>query len=95
MHKSDLNQKRIIDVIRKCGATVANLSGCKLAGFPDLLIGYRGQNILVEVKNPEGLNRISEVQREFAEKWRGGQVHYVRTVEEAVELLSQREKALK
>lgn len=51
-------------------------------GFPDLVVGYHGVTILLEVKGPKGFLR--ELQTDFAEKWRGSRPMVVRTPQEAV-----------
>lgn len=48
--KRDENEKPIVDALRAIGATVDRLNDF---GVPDLLVGYRGRTILLEVKNPE------------------------------------------
>jgi hypothetical protein len=48
----DRNQKEIVEHLRKRGATVQPLHTVG-RGCPDLLVGYGGQNYLVEVKDGE------------------------------------------
>ena len=50
----------------------------------DLLVGYNGINHLLEVKNPEGKNRLEPDQLEFIHDWPGREVVVVRTVDEAL-----------
>ena len=81
--RRDANQRRIVDALRRMGASVvitADVGG----GFPDLVVGWGGETYLVEVKNR---TKLSESQRRFREKWRGGEIIVVRNVEEAVEWL--------
>ncbi len=54
-------------------------------GFPDLLLGYRGHNVLCEIKDPEK-GKLKETQVKFIDEWRG-QVAIVSNIEEAQELL--------
>jgi Holliday junction resolvase len=70
---SDGNQPQIIDALRKAGATVA---ACHAVGkgFPDLVVGYRGQNFLIEVKDPsqpKHRHELTPAQVEFHAAWRG------------------------
>lgn len=46
----DDNQAAIVKTLRKAGAFVQSLSSVG-AGVPDLLVGWRGQWLLVEVKD--------------------------------------------
>jgi Holliday junction resolvase len=84
-HRRDLNQSAIVRVLRDAGATVvitADIGG----GFPDLVVGWRGKTYLVEVKN---LTQLSEKQLEFIERWRGGPVIVLRTVDDVVRFLQE------
>ena len=54
--------------------------------MPDLLCGWRGKNFLLEVKNPEGRNRVEDAQTDFHTCWRG-QSAYVRNSTEAIEII--------
>jgi Holliday junction resolvase len=84
-HRRDLNQSAIVRVLRDAGATVvitADVGG----GFPDLVVGWRGKTYLVEVKN---LTQLSEKQLEFIERWRGGPVIVLRTVDDVVRFLQE------
>lgn len=45
----DRNEAEIVEALRRAGATVAQLSA---ENIPDLLVGYRGLNYLLEVKRP-------------------------------------------
>jgi hypothetical protein len=39
---------------------------------PDLLVGWRYANLLLEIKNPDGRGkRLTPVESEFMESWRG------------------------
>ncbi len=82
----DANQGDIVEAFTARGATVYVL------GKPvDLLVGYRAVNVLVEVKNPNRLNRsrsatFTKAQREFIHEWQG-MVRAVETVDEANLLL--------
>ncbi len=68
--KVDANQAAIIEALEKTGAIVQTLGGVG-DGCPDLLVGRLGVNVLLEVKNPEGRNRVGEKQSQWIAKWRG------------------------
>jgi len=77
----DANQKRIVQALRDIGAMVF------LIGRPfDLLVAFRGKLQLLEVKNPDGENKLSDSQKEDILKMNlvGVEVHVVRSVEEAI-----------
>lgn len=79
--KRDQNEQQIIDALRAVGADVVPLSE---EGVADLLVGWRGDNLMLEVKTSKG--GLTPAQKRFAATWRG---HYaiVRNVEEALAVL--------
>ena len=79
----DSNQPEIVATLRGMGCTVQHLHAVG-KGVPDLLVGMRGVNVLVEVKT-DG-NQLNELQEEWHEAWRG-QAVIVRTSEQAAELV--------
>ena len=82
----DTNQKEIVKSLRKIGATVQPLHSVG-EGCPDLLVGYRGINFLIEVKNLDGFgNKKTPAQIEWHDEWRG-QVNIVTSVSEAIDLV--------
>jgi hypothetical protein len=66
--KTDANQKLIVAAFRKMGASVAMLATVG-NGIPDLLVGYRGKNYLVEVKMPG--KKLNALQALWHSEWRG------------------------
>ena len=82
-HRRDNNQKEIVAVFEKMGATVFLLDQVG-GGCPDLLVGVNGVNLLVEVKN--GKRTLTPDQYTFFETWRGQKI-IVRTIEEAIMLV--------
>ncbi len=86
--KIDQNQTEIIEGLRAIGATVEVLSAVG-RGCPDILVGWRGQNTLLELKNdkkPPSQRRLTEDQVIWHATWRG-QVAVVKTLIEAIEAL--------
>jgi Holliday junction resolvase len=45
----DTNHKEIVKALRDAGATVVSLAAMK-HGCPDLLVGYAGETLLMEIK---------------------------------------------
>lgn len=77
--KTDANESEIILALEKAGCTVVPI------GKPlDLLVGLHGVTHILEVKNPDGKNRLEPDQVEFIEQWRGRPPVVVRTVDEAL-----------
>lgn len=82
--KIDENQPEIVNALRKIGASVAITSQLG-AGFPDLVVGLRGETFLLEVKTPQG--KMTKDEMCFMTEWRG---HYmiVRTIEQAIDAIT-------
>lgn len=84
----DANQEQIVSALRACGATVRVVT--QGDGIPDLLVGYRGYTILMEVKDgrkPPSARKLTEEEEKFFANWTGGMLAIVNSVEEALELL--------
>lgn len=76
----DANQAGIVAALRKAGASVEPIHDVG-RGVPDLLVGYRAANLLIECKLPsEGLN---ERQQAWFDGWQG-QVCVARSPGEAL-----------
>ena len=76
----DLNQKEIVDALRKAGISV------EIIGHPlDLLCGYNVTNILLEIKRP-GEKPRTKKQKDFFKNWKG-QARIVETAEEAIRVV--------
>lgn len=81
--RTDANQAEIVKALRDIGASVTILSQVG-HGVPDLLVGFRRSNMLLEVKT-EGSGLTSDEAKWFAE-WRG-QVYVARTVDQAIDIV--------
>jgi Holliday junction resolvase len=87
-NRIDANQNKIVDAMRKAGAVVRIIS--QGDGIPDLLVGYRGFTILMEVKDGDKVpsaRKLTEAEQKFFDDWRGGMLVIVNSVEEALETL--------
>jgi hypothetical protein len=82
--KVDRNQAEIVAALRGIGATVQPLHAVG-KGCPDLLVGFRGANYLLEIKDWKASNthrKLNPLQEEWHGGWKG-QVAKVTTVEAA------------
>ena len=79
----DSNQPEIVATLRGMGCSVQHLHAVG-KGVPDLLVGCRGVNLLVEVK-VDG-NGLNDLQVAWHTKW-AGQAEIVRSSEQAAELV--------
>jgi len=89
--RRDANHALIAETFRALGCSVfdtADVGG----GFPDLVVGVAGVNLLVEVKTMTGEHTPD--QQTFYQDWRGS--HYtIRTRDQAIALIQSVRKSIK
>ena len=86
----DANQSEIVVALRQIGATVQTLHQVG-RGCPDLLVGFRGVNILLEVKDgskPPSARKLTPDEYSWHKDWRG-QVAVVKSIEDAIDVLNE------
>jgi len=84
--KADANQQRIVNALRDMGCTVS-ITSMVGKGFPDLVAGFRGRNLLLEVKDGDKApseQKLTEDQEKWHQEWKG-QVAVVRSIKEAAD----------
>ena len=83
--KVDKNQKDVVKALRDYGADVFLLHMVG-AGIPDLMVCYEEQTILMEVKDGAD-KKLTPQQITLFAGWKGGPLHRVNSVQEAIEVL--------
>jgi hypothetical protein len=84
--KVDRNQAEIVKAFRDCGMTVQVLSAVG-KGCPDTLVGFRGINVLVEIKDgekPPSEQKLTQDQVTWHGSW-AGQVCVANSINDAIE----------
>jgi hypothetical protein len=84
--KVDSNHAAIVLALQQIGCSVESLAAVG-KGCPDLLCGYQGRNVLLEVKTVAGVKRkgtTADLQRSWRDAWRGGLVWVVTSADEAI-----------
>ena len=87
--KTDANQDQIVSAFRAAGAYVQSLAAVG-KGVPDLLVGYKGQTYLVEVKDgnkPPSQRKLTEDQIKWHNDWTGGSLSVIESPEQALKLI--------
>jgi hypothetical protein len=91
VYKPDANQAEIVKALRAVGCSVEIItSPIGRAGIPDLLVGFKGVNYLIEIKvpgtkgTPPDKEDLSEAQLRWHMAWKGAIVRIVTTTEEAL-----------
>ena len=87
--RTDRNHAEIINALRK----IPNLSVFSThevgKGFPDIVIGYKGVNYLIEIKDgnkPPSARKLTDAELQFHSNWRG-QIKIVNNLNEVLNLL--------
>ena len=87
--KIDANHEAVVTALRAVGATVQSLAGVG-KGVPDLLVGYQGQTLLMEVKDgfkPPSKRSLNEDQLRWHGKWNGGALAVVDSPDGALKMI--------
>lgn len=87
--KIDANHTQVVMALQAAGATVQSLAAVG-QGVPDLLVGFQGKTLLMEVKDgqkPPSARRLTEQQITWHGAWRGGPVAIVDGVDAALRAL--------
>lgn len=92
----DGNHAGIVRAFRACGASVSAIESAE-AGVPDLVVGIYGLTELVEVKDGgkvKSAQQLSDAQVKWHTSWKGRPVQVVRSIDDAVELVSRMRGAM-
>jgi hypothetical protein len=92
----DGNHQAVAHSLERAGATVVSLAPLG-NGVPDLLVGYHGQTFLLEVKDgekPPSKRELTDLEREFFARWRGGDLFLVSSPAEALMKITNHEVKL-
>lgn len=84
----DINQPQIVKALRSVGASVQHLHTIGKGCF-DLLVGFRNQNFVIEVKNPRqpvSKRRLTPDEQEWSDAWQG-QKAVAMTEDEALKII--------
>lgn len=87
--KIDANHTQVVKALRAAGATVQSLAAVG-KGVPDLLVGFRGQTLLMEVKDgnkPPSARQLTKDQLTWHGEWCGGPLAVVDGVDAALRVL--------
>lgn len=87
--KVDANQDQIVNVLRAYGATVQSLATVG-NGCPDLLVGYQGKTLLMEIKDGNKMpskKKLNDLQTNWHTNWRGGALALVDSAESALRMI--------
>ena len=92
--RRDANHKGVADTFRALGCSVFETDRVG-EGFPDLVVGLMGDNLLIEVKNPEthyGRGGLNKSQKTFNDAWRGDKMCIITSPDEAAAFVLNRRR---
>ena len=84
----DANQVQIVGYFRKLGCSVMDCSPLG-KGRPDIIVGYRGINMLCEIKDgskPLSARTLTDAEIDFHESWRG-KIVIIESFEDCIAIL--------
>lgn len=84
----DDNQAKIVKQLRQLGLSVRHLHMVG-DGLPDIIVGYRKQNFLIEIKDSQKIpsqKKLTKDEQEFFDTWKG-QVDKCETLEEIIKVV--------
>ena len=87
--KIDANHEAVVIALRAAGATVQSLAGVG-NGVPDLLVGYQGKTLLMEIKDgkkPPSARLLTEDQLRWHREWNGGALAIVDSPDTALRMI--------
>lgn len=86
--KIDVNQRDIVRELRSKGYSVA-ITSAQGQGFPDICVGYNGQNFLFEIKDPNkppSQRKLTPDEKCFHDSW-SGQIEIILTSKDAIAII--------
>jgi hypothetical protein len=85
----DQNHDQVVIALRAAGATVQSLAGVG-KGVPDLLVGFCGQTLLMEIKDgfkPPSARLLTKDQLRWHGSWKGGALAVVDSPDAALRMI--------
>jgi hypothetical protein len=85
----DANQNEIVKTLRQIPGVSVAITSALGNGFPDLVVGFRGRNFLLEIKDGQKKPSQQQLTPEEAAwhlQWRG-KVSVVKNIDEAIRAL--------
>ena len=87
--RTDTNQTEIVEAFRSLGCSV-NITSNVSHGFPDIVVGVCGLNLLVEIKDGQKIpskRKLTPDEQKWHDEWRGQKV-IVESVDNVIALVN-------
>jgi hypothetical protein len=89
VRKVDNNQKKLVEQMRAIPGVMVRHTHTVGCGFPDIVVGYKGQNYLFEIKDPTkppSGRKLTLEERWFHDDWTG-QITTIQTIDDVLSIL--------
>ena len=86
--RTDENQQEIVKQLRQLGCSVA-ITSMIGKGFPDFIVGYKGRNLMIELKDGKRIpseKKLTMDEAKFFSAWKG-QVDKCESLEEICKVI--------
>lgn len=90
IRKADNNQASLVKQMRKIPGLSVVLTHTLGKGFGDALLGFRGRNYLVEIKDPskpKSAKKLTPDEQKFHDEWTG-QIDVIETLEDVMKIIN-------
>jgi len=88
--RTDANQTEIVKDLRRSNLAASVAITSSLGnGFCDIVVGFRGRNYLIEIKDenkPPSKRKLTEPEKEFHDAWRG-QIDVAKNLDEVLVII--------
>ncbi len=85
----DDNQNQVVKALRQIPGVSVFITSMVGRGYPDLNIGFKGENLLIELKDGSktaSRKKLTEDEKKFHKDWKGS-VHIVESLEDVLSIL--------
>jgi hypothetical protein len=90
VRKADNNQSSLVKQMRKIPGLTVALTHTVGNGFGDAVIGFRGRNYLVEIKDPSkppSAKKLTPDEQRFHDEWTG-QISVIETIDDVMKIIN-------
>lgn len=89
-HKIDANQNEVVKSLRQLPGISVRVTSMVGDGCPDLIIGYKAMNYLIELKDEKKIpskKKLTEPEEKFHQSWTG-QINVCENLDEILKVIN-------
>lgn len=87
--KIDDNQNKVVSALRRIPNVSVRITSMLGKGFVDIVVGYKGQNYLIEIKDGDkspSRRKLTPDEEEFHSNWKGS-IHVANSVDDILDII--------